>query len=52
MTRSRTIALAVLAIAALAIGGYIAYDQVLRGDDVAALALPSASAPAATGPMS
>jgi polyisoprenoid-binding protein YceI len=46
VTRSRTIALAVLAIAALAIGGYIAYDQVLRGDDVAALALPSASAPA------
>ena len=47
MTRSRTIALAVLAVAALAVGGYIAYDQVLRGDDVAALALPTATAPGA-----
>jgi polyisoprenoid-binding protein YceI len=47
VTRSRTIALAVIALAALAVGGYIAYDQVLRGDDVATLALPSAVAPSA-----
>lgn len=46
MTRSRSIALALVAIAAIAVGGYIAYDQVLRGDAVEALALPSASAPA------
>lgn len=44
MTRSRTIVLSLLAIAALAVGGYIAYDQVLRGDDVATLALPSTEA--------
>lgn len=47
MTRTRTIALALAAVAALAVGGYIAYDQVLRGDDVATLALPTeTSAPA------
>jgi polyisoprenoid-binding protein YceI len=45
---TRTIALALFAVAALAVGGYIAYDQVLRGDTVAALALPTqTSAPAA-----
>lgn len=43
MTRTRTIALALVAVAAIALGGFIAYDQVLRGDSVAALALPSAS---------
>ncbi len=48
MTRNRNIALALLAVAALAVGGYIAYDQVLRGDSVAALALPTqTSTPAA-----
>ena len=47
MTRSRSIALALVAIAAIAVGGYVAYDQVLRGDDVATLALPSAAAPSA-----
>jgi polyisoprenoid-binding protein YceI len=41
VTRTRTIAVALLAVAALAVGGYIAYDQVLRGDDVAALVLPT-----------
>lgn len=46
MTRSRTIT-ALLAVAVVAVGGYLAYDQVLRGDDVAALALPSATVPAA-----
>ena len=43
MTRTRTIALAVLAVAAVVVCGFIAYDQVLRGDSVAALALPDAS---------
>jgi polyisoprenoid-binding protein YceI len=47
VTRTRSIAVALLAIAALAVGGYVAYDQVLRGDDVASLALPSASVPSA-----
>lgn len=61
MTRTRSIALALLVVAAVAVGGFIAYDQVLRGDSVAALALPSASpssdaggaptlAPASTAP--
>ena len=43
MTRSRTIALVLVAVAAIAVGGYLAYDLVLRGDDVASLTLPSAS---------
>lgn len=43
MTRTRTIALALLIVTAVAVGGFIAYDQVLRGDSVAALTLPSAS---------
>jgi homoserine dehydrogenase len=47
VTRFRPIVLAFLAIAAIAVGGYIAYDQVLRGDDVATLALPSDVAPSA-----
>ncbi len=42
MTRNRTI-LALVVIAAIAVGGYIAYDQVLRGDTVGALTLPSVS---------
>jgi polyisoprenoid-binding protein YceI len=40
MTRNRTI-LALVAILAIGAGGYLAYDNVLRGDDVAPLALPS-----------
>ena len=43
MTRTRTIALALIVIAATAVGGYIAWDQVLRGDDVASLTLPSSA---------
>ena len=50
MTRSRTIALSLIAIAAIAVGGYIAYDQILRGDDVASLALPSSSPAASADP--
>jgi polyisoprenoid-binding protein YceI len=42
MTRNRSI-LALVAVLALAVGGYLAYDNVLRGDAVAPLALPSAS---------
>lgn len=47
MTRNRLIALAL--VAAIAVGGYVAYDTFLRGDEVAPLALPSSSPdPAAT----
>jgi hypothetical protein len=45
MTRTSSIILGVVAIAAIGVGAYLAYDNVLRGDDVAPLALPS-SAPA------
>jgi len=55
MTRNRSI-LALVAILAIGAGGYLAYDNVLRGDDIAPLALPSAapsdaatSAPSAAG---
>ena len=43
MTRIQTITLVVVGVIAVAIGGYVAYDQVLRGDSVAPLALPSSS---------
>ena len=43
MTRSRLIIAAVAVVAAVVIGGFVAYDQVLRGDSAAALALPTAS---------
>ena len=55
MTRNRTI-LALVAILAIGAGGYLAYDNVLRGDAVAPLSLPSmsptsvaSSAPSAAG---
>ena len=44
MPRSRLIAVAVVAILAVAVGSFVVYDQVLRGDSAAALALPAASA--------
>ena len=47
MTRSRLVLVALVIVVALVIGGYVAYDQVLRGDSVSALALPSANASAA-----
>jgi polyisoprenoid-binding protein YceI len=50
VTRTRSVAIALVAIAAVAVGGYIAYDQILRGDDVAALALPSSPPAAAVDP--
>ena len=46
MTRSRTIGLALVVIVAVGVGAYLAYDNVLRGDAAAPLALPSASAAA------
>lgn len=42
MTRSRLIVVAVVAGIALGVGAYLAYDNVLRGDAAAPLALPSA----------
>ena len=47
MTRNRTLAVVALVVLLGAVGLYVAYDQVLRGDDVAPLALPSTE-PAAT----
>jgi polyisoprenoid-binding protein YceI len=47
VTRSRLVVLAALAVVAIAVGGFIAYDQVLRGDAIAALTLP-ASTPTVT----
>ena len=49
MTRSRIVLVALVVVVALVVGGYVAYDQVLRGDSVSALALPSANASA--GPV-
>ena len=51
MSRSRIIALTLAAVAVIAVGGYIAYDQVLRGDDTAALALPSAEPATTASPI-
>jgi polyisoprenoid-binding protein YceI len=48
VTRSRILATAVVLLAAIGVGGYVAYDQVLRGDSLAPLALPS-GAPATSG---
>jgi polyisoprenoid-binding protein YceI len=49
MTRSRLILIAAIAVIAVGIGGFIAYEQVLRGDSAAALTLPTASSdPAAS----
>jgi polyisoprenoid-binding protein YceI len=47
MPRSRLILAAVALILAIGIGGYVAYDQVLSGDSVAPLSLPSATPDAA-----
>jgi polyisoprenoid-binding protein YceI len=50
MSRSRLTILAAAVAIAVALGGFVVYDQILRGDSAAALALPTASpAPAATG---
>ena len=47
MNRTRSLALVALIGVGAIVGGYLAYDQFLRGDSVAPLALPSA-APSAT----
>ena len=47
MTRSRLIIAAVAVTVAVVVGGFVAYDQILRGDSAAALTLPTASASAA-----
>ena len=49
MTRSRLIIATAAVAVAVAVGGFVVYDQVLRGDSAAALALPTASA-VATAP--
>ena len=43
MSRSRVLAIVAVAILAVAVGGFIVYDQVLRGDSTAALSLPTAA---------
>jgi polyisoprenoid-binding protein YceI len=48
MSRSRVIAIVAIAVVAVAVGGFIAYDQILRGDTTAALTLPTAAPSAAT----
>ena len=47
MSRSRLILVVAGLIVAIGIGGFVAYDQILRGDSAAALTLPVASAAAA-----
>jgi polyisoprenoid-binding protein YceI len=49
MTQTRWIGAAVLALLVIAIGGYVAYDQVLRGDSVAPLSFGAASPSTAAG---
>lgn len=46
MPRSRLLLAGALALGVALVGGYVAYDQVLSGDSVAPLALPSAPASA------
>jgi polyisoprenoid-binding protein YceI len=43
MSRSRLLAIVAIAVVAVAVGGFVVYDQVLRGDSIAALSLPSAA---------
>ena len=42
MSRSRVLTIVAVAVLAVAVGGVIVYDQVLRGDSTAALSLPIA----------
>jgi polyisoprenoid-binding protein YceI len=49
MSRSRLLVVVAIAAIAVGVGGFIVYDQVLRGDSAAALTLPTAStSPAAS----
>jgi polyisoprenoid-binding protein YceI len=43
MPRSRLLIIVAAIVVAIGIGGFIVYDQILRGDNAAALALPGAS---------
>jgi polyisoprenoid-binding protein YceI len=47
VNRTRLTILAIVALLAIGIGGFLAYDQVLRGDSVAALTLPASTPTAA-----
>ena len=50
MPRSRVLIVVVAIVVAIGVGGFILYDQVLRGDSAAALGLPAASSdPIASG---
>jgi polyisoprenoid-binding protein YceI len=49
MSRSRLLVIVAIAAIAVGVGGFIVYDQVLRGDSAAALTLPTASTSPATG---
>jgi len=48
MSRTTALAVALVAVVAVAIGGYLVYDNVLRGDAAAPLTLPSAAPSAST----
>jgi polyisoprenoid-binding protein YceI len=52
MTRNRLLAVVGLVVLVGAVGLYVAYDQVLRGDSTPALALPSQAAAASSDPSS
>jgi polyisoprenoid-binding protein YceI len=52
LTRTRLTILAILALSAIGVGGFFAYDQVLRGDSVAALTLPAPTTAASTAASS
>jgi polyisoprenoid-binding protein YceI len=43
MSRSRLFAIVAVVVIAVAVGGFVVYDQVLRGDSTAALTLPTAA---------
>ena len=43
MTRSRSLIVALVVVAVIGVGAFVAYDQVLSGDSTPPLALPSAS---------
>ncbi|HEV8401783.1 MAG TPA: YceI family protein [Candidatus Limnocylindrales bacterium] len=49
MPRSRVLIILVVVVVAIGVGGFLLYDQVLRGDSAAALGLPAASSDPATG---
>jgi polyisoprenoid-binding protein YceI len=52
MTRTTALVLGIVAVIAIALGGFLVYDNVLRGDAVARLTLPSASSGASSAPTS